>query len=97
MEVHEAGGGPREVEAALTSGPTTASPTVTGISQQRSLQQPPARAPILAQGDAAVPGEAALCAAEDAAVDAARRALEMEWDLASTPTGSRTPLSSEYS
>lgn len=84
------------MEATLPSGQTTASPTATGVPQLRPLQQPPARAPILMQGDSAVAVEAALCAVEDAAGEVVGRAFEIEWDLASTPTASRTPLSSEY-
>lgn len=89
--------GLREVKATLTAGPTTASPTAKGIPHQRPLQHPPARLLILGQGDAAVADEPALCAAEDAAAEAAGRAFEMEWDLVSKRTGSRTPLSREYS
>lgn len=90
-------GGPRVVEATLTAGPTTASPTGTGIPQQRPQQQPLAREPRQGQGNAAGAEEAARCVIEDAAVEAARRAFELEWDLASTPTGSSTPPSSVYS
>lgn len=95
MEVDEAGGF-REVEATLTAEPTTASPTATGIPLHRPLQQLQARAPILAQGETAVADEAALCGAEDAAVEAGRPAFETDWDLVSSPSQSCTPLSSEF-
>lgn len=97
MDVVDEDGGPRPMEATLTAGPTTSSPATTGIPQQRPLQRPPAPDAIQGPANAAGADEAARCVAEDAAVEAARRAFELELELASTPTGSSTRPSSVYS